>query len=361
MTVTDSARNSASQALTLTVAATGTGLIITNTSFPAGVIGQLYSQALTSTLGCTTPFTPAPIFRLSNGSLPPGLTLQSTSNSYAIAGTPTMAGSYPFTLSVEDACDAIATANFTIIISTTAAPTITAVPGSLVFTVQPASSTPPPSQTVQLTTASPVNYTASASTQSGGNWLVISNATGTTSTPTTGNALASATLTVSIANYSALAPATYYGTISIGSTGGNTSAVVSVALTVAVPASLNINPLNLAATLPNSGNTLTQDDIVFSSGTVSVGFVATATSEGGSWLYVSPTSGTSPATLIATLNAANLTAGTYKGVITLVTSYGNETVNVQLTVTAPNSLLPSPSALSFLSPAGAPDKPRRWS
>jgi len=82
-------------------------------------VGVAYSSALVAT-GGTPPYT----FSISSGSLPPGLTLNTTTG--AITGTPTTAGTYSFTGMVVDSSGKPAgttTANCTITV--TAAPTAT--------------------------------------------------------------------------------------------------------------------------------------------------------------------------------------------------------------------------------------------
>jgi putative Ig domain-containing protein len=70
-------------------------LTITTTSLPNGTVGAPYSQQLSAT-GGTTPYS----WSLISGSLPAGLTLNATTG--VISGTPTTAGTSPFTAQVAD-------------------------------------------------------------------------------------------------------------------------------------------------------------------------------------------------------------------------------------------------------------------
>jgi subtilisin family serine protease len=70
-------------------------LTVTTTSLPAGSVGQAYSQTVAAT-GGQTPYT----WNVSSGSLPPGLSLDPSTG--ALAGTPTTAGSFAFTVQVAD-------------------------------------------------------------------------------------------------------------------------------------------------------------------------------------------------------------------------------------------------------------------
>ena len=79
---------------------------------PTGAVGVLYSSALTAT-GGVAPYT----FSIASGSLPPGLTLNTSTG--AITGTPTTAGTYNFTARVVDSKGNTATASCGITINPT--------------------------------------------------------------------------------------------------------------------------------------------------------------------------------------------------------------------------------------------------
>ena len=270
---------SVNQNFALTVVANNGSLAITNQAFPTGVAGQAYKQLLTSSPGCSTPFSPAPVFHLASGSaLPPGLSLQQNSDgSFAIAGTPTTAGVYSFVLSVSDACGSLATATFSITISTTAAPVLNVSPAALQFSVVPGNAPQP--QTVTLTSAGAVPFNATAAAASGGNWLTLTNANGTTP----------GAITVNVANTSQLSPGTYSGSITITSSASNGAVIVPVTLTVAAQASmLVLTPGSLQASLPNSGNTVQQYSLTVGSGGAQVPvqrlFFHRRTDRPGCWL-----------------------------------------------------------------------------
>ena len=92
--VADSVGNSATQALTLTVNPPAT-LVVTTTSLANGVIGAAYSQTVTATGGV-----PAYHWSIISGTLPAGLSLNTTSGT--ISGTPTATGTSNFTIQVTD-------------------------------------------------------------------------------------------------------------------------------------------------------------------------------------------------------------------------------------------------------------------
>jgi hypothetical protein len=119
--IADSGGATANRLFTLFVAST---LSITTTSFPNGVVGTLYPQQALSENGGQAPFR----WSISVGTLPPGLNLNNTFGT--IFGTPTTAGTYPFTLGVTDTIGNNATANLSITV-TASNVTITIAPTTL--------------------------------------------------------------------------------------------------------------------------------------------------------------------------------------------------------------------------------------
>ncbi len=118
ITVSDSDGQTATQQFSIKIEP----FAIATTSLPAGTVGVGYYQTIqlatldssTITIGGTSGFT----FTLLSGSLPDGLTLQTSSSaSYAIiAGVPTSAGSYTFTIQATDANNTSAQQTYTLVI-----------------------------------------------------------------------------------------------------------------------------------------------------------------------------------------------------------------------------------------------------
>jgi len=85
---------------------TGGALQITTAQLPGGAVAGTYSATLSAT-GGSTPYT----WSLLSGALPNGLTLNASGS---LSGTPSLAGSFPFTVQVKDAAGLSASANFSI-------------------------------------------------------------------------------------------------------------------------------------------------------------------------------------------------------------------------------------------------------
>lgn len=103
---------------------------ITTTSLPGGAIGASYSASISTRLG-GVPF----IWTVSAGSLPPGIgmTPSADTRSALFSGTPTMAGSYSFSTTVQGKGGHRSTAKYTVAISGPPSGTLSANPASLAF------------------------------------------------------------------------------------------------------------------------------------------------------------------------------------------------------------------------------------
>lgn len=102
--------------------AQGIPLTIANESFPNGVLGQQYLQALRYSGGCQSDLTPKPQFSVSAGSLPAGLAIEVPSNAGSVlTGVPAAVGTFRFTLKVSDTCGNSASKTFAITVNKDAA------------------------------------------------------------------------------------------------------------------------------------------------------------------------------------------------------------------------------------------------
>lgn len=207
-------------------------------------------------------------------------------------------------------------------------------PSSLDF--RGASGTNLPSQQLTISTnAGIVNWTATAQTTSGGNWLSI--------TPSSGVTPATATVSV---NSGGLADGAYQGTISVSAVGGsNSPQVANVTLIVGTPI-IALKPTSLFFTASVGKNPPSQTFEVQNGGAGVLGWTATvATQSGGDWLAVSPTTAVAPSTITVTVNSSGLAAGTYVGTVRIAAlpgvgaSNSPQTLTVSLAVDVPTIAL----------------------
>ncbi|MEB1851866.1 putative Ig domain-containing protein [Xanthomonas campestris pv. campestris] len=123
VTATDAGSFTANQAYSLTVA--GPNLVLPASSLPAGTAGQAYSASITPATGGTAPYS----YALTAGALPTGVVVDVATG--GLSGTPTVAGTFNFTLTVSDSTPspaAQASRSYTL---TIAAPVIVVAPTAL--------------------------------------------------------------------------------------------------------------------------------------------------------------------------------------------------------------------------------------
>jgi uncharacterized protein (TIGR03437 family) len=275
---------------------------------------------------------PAP-FTLTVIALPTGLT----------------AGTYNGTITLSATGASNVTIQVTLVVSTS--PLLTASPTALTFTHALSSATPPPAQTIAVSTtaSAPIAFSAAATVQIGTQWLAV--------TPTSGSTPSTLTVTV---NPAGLVAGTYNGTISIASAGAaNSPLQIPVTMQIA-DLRLSVSPAALAFDY-QPGGALPVDQVISVTSTGgSVAFTAAAaTTAGGNWLAISATSGTTNQNLTVSVNPVGLTQGTYTGSIT-ITSPGvansPQIVAVTLTV-SPDQLAARPSAVTFTHQVGGTAPP----
>jgi|GEM_PF-1924206 len=202
-----------------------------------------------------------------------------------------------------------------------AASSLSVAPTSLSFSAA-AGSTTVLRQSLSVTAGSRTRFTVSAAGQSNGRvWLSVA-PTGTLATPQT--------LTVSV-NPSGLTAGTYSGTISITSNNRTLTVPVTLALASATR-TLTLNPTSLAFTATAGGASPAPQSIGVSA---SPNTTFTVTKSAAAWLGVTPTSGTTPATLTVSANASGLAAGTYTGTIGVTGNGLTRNAGVTFTVTSP--------------------------
>ena len=282
---------------------------------------------------------PLPVKYSVFSSAPVGLTLQTDGATWLLASLSSNTTPAVLTLSVDPTGLAVGTytsivtvtsgtdsLTWTVSLTVTGLPTISVSSSLLSYTYQSGGNLPQ-ALAVTVTASSAVAFTAAAS---GGGWLSVSPASGTTP----------ASLSVSV-NPTGLSPGSYNGTITITAPGAsNSPQTVSVSLVVSSigTATINVNPSVLNYTYQSGGN-LPQPQAVTVTASSAVAFTAAAS--GGSWLSASPASGTTPASLSVSVNPTGLSPGSYNGTITITApgaSNSPQTVSVSLTVTSIGSI-----------------------
>jgi len=186
----------------VTVSSTTSPLQITTSSLPAGKVGTTYQATLTAS-GGTQPY----IWSAPSGSLPPGLTLNSSTG--VLSGSPTQQGTFSFTIHAVDSTSQSATASVSIAIATS-----TTTPSALAIstTSLPSGQVSRPYSATLAATGGQTPYTWGMTSSSGPlpSGLTLSATTGTISgTPTTS---ASYTFTIQVSDSSStqqLATQTY--------------------------------------------------------------------------------------------------------------------------------------------------------
>jgi uncharacterized protein (TIGR03437 family) len=162
---------------------------------------------------------------------------------------------------------------------------------------------------------------------SGGTWLSVSSSSG--STP--------ATLTVSV-NPAGLQPGNYSATVNVGTPTGNpTSQTIGVTLAVTNTAAISANPTSLTFT-GTAGGSAPANETIAISGTSAINLAVSVT--GAAWLSAQPATGTTPATVTASVNPAGLAAGTYNGNI-VIAGTGANTLTIPVTLTLASSTVPT--------------------
>jgi uncharacterized protein (TIGR03437 family) len=132
---------------------------------------------------------------------------------------------------------------------------------------------------------------------------------------------------------------------------------VPVTLTVTAPIALAASPATLALTPQQDGTVAPQTVNISATDGSAIDFTASAT--GGSWLSVSPTSGSTPTSLTVSADPRGLAPGKYTGSIAIVpsdTTVAPLTVGVNLTIAAGSGPVIGAvtNAASFLTGAVAP-------
>jgi uncharacterized protein (TIGR03437 family) len=229
------------QAVQVTLTVSSANLVVTPAlltfTAPAGGSAPAQSLSVSSPLGSVT-FT-ASASTTSGGSW---LAVSPTSGATtgSVSATVNAAGLNPGTYNgtLTFISTGIGTVNVPVTLTVTQVVTMTVAPETLAFEAVAGATTAIPTKTISVNVSSGnVQYTAAAATSSGGNWIQVSPASGTTP----------GTLTVT-ANATGLNPGVFNGTVTVSVAGAsNTPRVVQVTLTVTSPAPVVAGVANAAA------------------------------------------------------------------------------------------------------------------
>ena len=279
-----------------------------------------------------------------SGSLHTNQTIKVSVNQGSLpAGT--YRGSIRLTAGTHETRSSTRTVAVTLVVSSAAAQ-LTASPASLSFNAVAGGAAPGP-QAVSVTASSPVAFTASVSTVSGGNWLGI--------TPL-GSLTTNQTLNASV-NPSGLAAGSYQGTIVLKTASASQS--VGVSLTVVNPTvTLNASPQSLSFNAVAGGAAPAPQAALISASSPTNFTASVSTASGGNWLSIAPSGSlTTNQTLTASVNPFGLAAGSYAGKILLSSSGGSTSVSVNLAVNdaaSTTTVMPSSMAFSAMTSGVAP-------
>lgn len=284
--------------ITFTVNVTVTSpLTVSQSSLPAAALGVPYSQSLTAS-GGTAPYT----YSITAGVLPQGITLSSAG---ALSGTPTSAGNFAFTLTVEDAKGA----------TTNQSLTLNVAPASTTTTLTSNLNSVNPGQSFTLT-ATVANSLTGLSLQP----------TGTVSFSDNGTVIGTAPVNNGVATYPVTAPSSgsNYSITATYSGDSNFTSSSSASLTVVAVAPLDF-------TIGVNGGAAGASQTVQSGGSVTYALSVTPTAStypGAVSFSVTglPTGATAtftPATLAANAGAqtVNLSVHTIKTPITIAENH----------------------------------------
>jgi uncharacterized protein (TIGR03437 family) len=211
-------------------------------------------------------------------------------------------------------------------------PVLQTSPAVVSFAVQTGGSAPPTQTIAVSSSGEPINFTASASTATGGNWLFAGTPAGRNGPITLGVTPAG------------LAAGTYLGTVTITAPeAGNSPVTIPVTLVVSDTALLVASPAALRFT---SSSEPQQISLTTTDGTPLS--YSVATTSGGNWLQVSPRGGTAPGGLTVSVNTAGLAAGNYNGsLVVSAPSAANSPQVIAVSLTVAPSITASPRELSF--------------
>lgn len=219
-----------------------------------------------------------------------------------------------------------------------AKPTLAVSPSNLTFAMPAGGPLPAPLQLNSSTSLPGLQFTAQASTDSGGNWLDLASASGALP--------GSISVSLNPAVAVALTQGVYTARVVIKSTLPNPAQdTVVIQLTVTPPAPPAIAVASAPLVFEAAGGQAPPAQTIFIANAGGGTLNWTAAASGGSWLSLSATTGTAGATspfpLLVTATPGSLTPGVYSGAVTVTAG------NPPIITTVPVTLLVSASSAAL--------------
>lgn len=249
------------------------------------------------------------------------------------------AGQYDGTITLTPQTSGAATQTIQVRLLVSANALLSVSPDYLSFNFSPGGTTLLQQTLAVASTSDPLNFTVTWSETTGpSGWLAV--------TPLSGQTPSNLMV---YANAAALAPGIYDGSITVTAAGANAQSV-PVRVTVTTGNTVAVSPTSLRFEQPMGGAAPAAQTIRITSSGASLNFSASATTEVGNWLSVTPTAGSTPGTISVSVNGAGLSQGTYRGTVTIVAvgaANSPQTIPVTLTITAAQTMAANPTSLSF--------------
>ncbi|HZO52661.1 MAG TPA: hypothetical protein VFB63_08090 [Bryobacteraceae bacterium] len=205
--------------------------------------------------------------------------------------------------------------------------------------------TPPAAKPISVTsTGAAIPFTVTTNVASGGSWLGVSAASGTTPLD----------LPITV-NPTGLSPGLYSGTVTITPTGqGGAARTVEVTLQVSDNVLLNVPDTPLRFSFGTGGQQPPDQtlSVTATSGTLSY-TVSPTTMSGGAWLIAGPLSGSTGQPVTVGINT-NFSGGTFTGLLAINSSAGNSPIYVPVLYNGNNTstLQVAPNSLKFTQTSG---------
>ena len=236
-----------------------------------------------------------------------------------------------------------------------AAPAFAPLPASVSLRAKAASVSPASALLAASSPLSGLLFNSQTSTVDGQDWLQV--------VPSSGALPAAVEIR---ADATSLDPGTYHGSVMLAAPAGNPSSrIVAVTFTVDAgdPPSLQAQPDAFQFALVQGTAAQTKPLRVTNSGQGTLAFQASVETSPGSWLTVSPSSGSAtaatPVQLLVMADPTGLAPGTYTGAVILAAANGsNVRVPIAMTISAaPQTIVLSQAGFSFTTASGGGPAP----